>query len=96
MKARLFPVYCTNTLKTYIISHQLHDSLFCCNFVEYLSSARVMTDKFTNIMTSHAKSLNTVYLNKLMGFVIPVVEKWTSERSLPHYRVLFPRYELYF
>ena len=55
---------------TYIVSHQLHDSLFRCNFVEYLSATRIMTDKFTNIMTSHAQSLKKRFLNRLREYSI--------------------------
>ena len=51
---------------TYIVSHQLHDSLFRCNFVEYLSATGIMTNKFTNIMTSHAQSLKNHFLKDLM------------------------------
>ena len=57
-------------LFTYIVSHQLHDSLFRCNFVEYLSATRIMTDKFTNIMTSHAQSLKKRFLNRLREYSI--------------------------
>ena len=53
---------------TYIVSHQLHYSLFGCNFVEYLSATGIMTDKFTNIMTSHAQSLKNCFRKDPMVF----------------------------